>query len=64
MDSKRNDEIVKIQSSDSSITVSEPTIGTEGNYNTREFNVSINQVSTDKLIQGTNVLILDGGSAE
>ena len=58
-----NDEIVKIQSSDSSITVPEPTIGTEGNYNTREFNLSINQVSTDKLIQGTNVLILDGGSA-
>lgn len=54
-----------IQSSNSSLQVSSSTTTDEVNsIDLTTYDLSIKSVSTDTLTQGTNVLILDGGSAE
>ena len=54
-------DVFRFTSPDSSIDFAPSGSGLEWD---NQYEVTINQVSTDKLIQGTNVLILDGGSAE
>ena len=54
-----------VRSNDSSLTVTTTTSTDESNsIDFTAYDLSIKSVSTDTLTQGTNVLILDGGSAE